>query len=98
MDQDDKEHSGKKAQVAEMNGLLEKYKPFLLSLALQTISEKDVFTIGAETRLAAPPFTFLCCKMNVTCWGSSLGRKWQHWWLLSEVKLPTTTSGAQKAE
>jgi hypothetical protein len=48
-----------------------KYKPFLLSLALSTISEKDVFTIGAEIWLAVPTFTFLCCKMNVTCSGSS---------------------------
>lgn len=72
-------------------------KPFLLSLACRPSREKDVFTIRAETWPAAPPFTFLCCKMNATCWGSSLRRKRRCWWLLSEVKLQTAISGAQKA-
>lgn len=46
----------------------------------------------------APTFTFLCCKMNVTCSDSSSGRKLQKSRLLSKVKLKTTISGSQKAE
>lgn len=46
----------------------------------------------------APTFTFLCCKMNVTCSDSSSGRKLQKSRLLSKVKPKTTISGSQKAE
>lgn len=74
-----------------------KYKPFLLSLAPSFISEKNVFTIGAEIWLAACIYISLL-QNECNLFGFQQWRKGQKWWLLSKVKLKTTISGAQKAE
>lgn len=54
-----------------------KYKPFLLSLApsFSHSSRKRMFLQSEQKYDWPPAFTFLCCKMNVTCSDSSSGER-----------------------